>query len=222
MATAYPDQAPGTVVLVHGLWFPAAFLGLLAHRLEQGGYRVRSFSYATTRIPLTDSAARLQHLCGRDYPHGVHLLGHSLGGLLLLQMLQAGRWSRPGRVLLLGTPLAGSAVARRVSDWPGADWVLGQAAQPLTAGHQGWPEQRSVGMIAGSRSAGLGRLAGRLPRPNDGTVTVAETQHALLSAHLTLPVSHTGMLASAAVARQAISFLKRGRFSPATDWRSKA
>ena len=103
------------VVLVHGLWFRSAFMGVLSDRLQDAGFRVKGFSYKTTRVPLEHSAMRLQHLCARDYPDGVHLVGHSLGGLLILQMLEAGRWSKPGKVLLMGTPLSGSAVARRAA-----------------------------------------------------------------------------------------------------------
>lgn len=204
------------VVLVHGLWFSEVWLQLLARRLRDAGFEVKGFGYSSTRVPLERSAMRLQHLCARDFPRGVHLVGHSLGGLLILQMLQAGRWSRPGRVLFLGTPLTGSAVARRAANWPGASLLLGEATDALVKGHPGWPRDRTIGMIAGSRPVGLGVVAGRLEKPHDGTVSVSETRHPGLSEHITLPVTHTGMIFSPVVARQAISFLNRGRFNPVT------
>jgi len=203
-----------SVVLVHGLWFRESWLRVLGSRLEAAGYRVKGFGYKTTRVSLEDSAQRLQVLCERDFPHGAHLIGHSLGGLLILQMLQTGGWERPGRALFLGTPLSGSAVARRAARWPGASLLLGSATGPLLKGVRRWPEQRMVGMIAGSRSLGLGVLSGGLSKPNDGTVAVEETRHPELEAHITLPVSHSGLIFSPAVARQAVSFLGRGRFNP--------
>lgn len=205
------------VVLVHGLWFRESWLRVLGGRLEQAGFRVKGFSYRSTKVPLERSAMRLQHLCARDYPDGVHLLGHSLGGLLILQMLQAGRWSRPGNAVFLGTPLCGSAVARQAARWPGASMLLGTAEDPLLEGVRHWPERRRIGMIAGSRPLGLGRLTGGLEKPNDGTVAVAETVHEGLEAHITLPVSHTGLIFSAGVSRQVLSFLSRGRFMPVTS-----
>lgn len=204
------------VVLVHGLWFSELWLQPLARRLRAAGFEVKGFGYSSTRVPLERSAMRLQHLCARDFSRGVHLVGHSLGGLLILQMLQAGRWSRPGRVLFLGTPLTGSAVARRAANWPGASLLLGEATDALVKGHPAWPKDRIIGMVAGSRSVGLGRITGGLDKPNDGTVAVSETRHPGLSAHIILPVTHTGMIYSAVVARQAVSFLNRGRFNPVT------
>lgn len=202
------------VVLVHGLWFRESWLRVLGGRLEQAGYKVKGFSYHSTRMPLERSAKRLQHLCTRDYPNGVHLVGHSLGGLLILQMLETGHWTRPGRVLFLGTPLTGSAVARQASQWPGANLLLGAAADPLLDGVQHWPEHREIGMIAGSRPVGLGRLTGGLPQPNDGTVAVAETQHDGLKDHITMPVTHTGLIFSEPVSRQVLGFLATGQFEP--------
>ena len=204
------------VVLVHGLWFREHWLRVLGSRLEAAGFTVKGFGYSTTRTPLEDSAARLQELCERDFPRGVHLVGHSLGGLLILQMLQAGHWDRPGNVLFLGTPLCGSAVARRASHWPGASLLLGTATDPLVEGNRAWPEDRRTGMVAGNRPMGLGVLAGGLQRPHDGTVSVVETRHPKLTEHIEMPVTHTGMIFSPAVARQATSFLTRGRFSPVT------
>ena len=38
-----------------------------------------------------------------------------------------------------------------------------------------WQSPREVGVIAGSRSVGIGRVFADLPMPNDGTVCVDET-----------------------------------------------
>ncbi len=205
------------VVLVHGLWFRQQWLHWLALRLKDAGFVTKGFGYATTQVPLETSAERLFELCQRDFPRGAHLVGHSLGGLLILQMLRDSGWDRPGHLLFLGTPLAGSAVARRAAQWPGADTLLGHSIGPLAEGERDWPPGRLAGMIAGTRPLGLGVLTGGLEKPHDGTVSVAETRHPGLDAHIQLPVSHSGMLFSPAVARQAIGFLTRGRFSPVTE-----
>ena len=71
-----------------------------------------------------------------------------------------------------------------------------------------------MGIIAGTRGFGLGRLvAPDLPQPNDGVVTLAETLVPGVTARVELDVGHTGMLLSPAVARQCCAFLRHGRFA---------
>lgn len=69
-------------------------------------------------------------------------------------------------------------------------------------------------MIAGSRAMGLGRMAGLTGKASDGTVALCETQSEILTARITLPVSHTGMLFSSRVAREIACFLEQGQFLP--------
>ncbi len=201
------------VVLVHGLWFRAVFMRVLSKRLEQRGFRVHPFDWSTTRVPISESAKGLRAFCEERVPGGAHLVGHSLGGLLILAMLADTGWDAPGRVVFMGTPLQGSAVARRVSDWPGGDWLIGHAAMPLDSGMNGWPKARETGMIAGTMPVGLGRVTGGLPRPNDGVVAVSETVHGGLDGRIVMSVSHTGMLFSDAVAEQVTAWLRQGRFA---------
>ncbi|MBK6598378.1 MAG: hypothetical protein IPG25_11055 [Proteobacteria bacterium] len=76
-----------------------------------------------------------------------------------------------------------------------------------------WQQTREVGVIAGSRPVGLGRLFVRFDDDSDGTVAVAETKLPGATDHVVMPVSHTGMQFSARVARQIGEFLEKGRFS---------
>jgi hypothetical protein len=59
---------------------------------------------------------------------------------------------------------------------------------------------------------GLGRLFHRFDEDSDGTVAVSETRMPGATDHMTLPVSHTGLLMSARVAREAGAFITHGRF----------
>lgn len=204
---------PRDLILIHGLWFPGRFLRVMAKGLEEAGFRVQLFEYASTRAPLERHARRLAEHLRATQSEGAHLLGHSLGGLLILQALNLADWTAPGRVVLLGSPLQGSSVARRAARWPLVPALLGRARQSLSAGFAQLPYQRECGMIAGSKAMGLGRITGTLDGPNDGTVLVAETRHPQLTDHQVLPVTHTGMLYSATVRHQASEFLLNGRFS---------
>jgi hypothetical protein len=52
----------------------------------------------------------------------------------------------------------------------------------------------------------------RLPGTNDGVVRLEETEVAGMRDHIVLPLSHSGMLVSARVARQVAAFLDSGAF----------
>jgi pimeloyl-ACP methyl ester carboxylesterase len=145
--------------------------------------------------------------------HRIHFLGHSLGGLLILQMLEEYPEARTGRVILAGSPYNGSLAAKRISGAHLGKWVLGRSMLQ-------WMEQklpdpdaaREIGIIAGQRSLGGGRLISRLPKPNDGVVTVEETHVPNIADRIVLDVNHSGMLFSIGLARQACSFLRTGHF----------
>jgi pimeloyl-ACP methyl ester carboxylesterase len=203
------------VVVVHGLWMPGAETWLLRRRLRKAGFEPFAFRYPTVSEDLTRGAARLESFLA-SVPGGTrHLLGHSLGGLVILEMLKRHAPPGVGRLVLLGSPLCGSAAARNLLRYPGGRRLLGRAMAQCLAdgGVRRWAGPQPLGVIAGSRPVGLGRLLGPLALPHDGTVAVAETRIEGAADHLVLPVTHLSMLWSAAVADQAVQFLREGRFA---------
>ena len=152
-----------------------------------------------------------QQLPGRQ----VHLLGHSLGGLIILECLRRYRIERPGRVVLLGSPLLGSRTAARLGRLGLARPLLGRAVceQLLAPQLRRWTSERELGVISGSMPLGFGHLVRmRFGEENDGTIAVSETRIPGAKAYLTLPVSHLGLLFSARVAHEAAGFFQYGRF----------
>jgi len=193
----------------------------LARRLRRSGYSLRCFRYRSTAATLASSAIELARFVQGSEANSVHYVGHSLGGLVILQMLSTESMMPPGRVVLLGTPLQGSEVVRKLVRFPRAHALLGQAADSLTRGlspgfsHglRDGADVREIGMIAGTRPFGLGRLLGQSAEDTDGTVALAETEAPCVSSRIALPVSHSGLLYSAEVARQVCTFLESGCFS---------
>jgi len=202
------------VVLVHGLWFGPWSLGLLARRLRHAGFEPRRFRYRSTRADLAEHARALRRFVDIPGNRPVNFVAHSLGGLVTLHMLAEGTDLPPGRVVLLGSPLGGSVAARKSARVPGARRLLGAAKPALEAGFERLVADREIGMIAGSRSIGLGLFLGGLGEPGDGTVAVAETRSEGLREHRLLPVTHTGMLFSKQVALEVVHFLRVGSFGP--------
>ncbi len=204
-----------TVVLVHGLWMKGIELSPLAQSLKRAGYDVRFFRYPT-RSPLAASAGRLAEAVRKAGPGPVHLIAHSLGGLLLCHLAAQGGLPESGRVLMLGTPLAPSRAARAVGRLNLGRWMLGpHTLRALLGERPRWPADRPLGMIAGERRMGLGALFARgLPRPHDGTVSVEETQTQEVTQHLVVRHSHFGMLWARDVHARIVHFLRTGRFEP--------
>jgi len=199
------------VVLVHGLWMGASAMALLGRRLAGHGFRCVRFSYPTVERGITNNAVALAELLSRIDAASIHLVGHSLGGLVILAMLAQHQRPRGGRVLLLGTPVAGSHAARRLARWGLGRWMLGCSRQGgmLETGLRD-PRTKPVAMIAGRMGWGMGRLLGGLAQPSDGTVAVAETRGPMVEAHATCAVSHTGLLLSARVAQATARYLREG------------
>ena len=202
------------VVLVNGLWFGNAVLWLLVRRLRRAGFAVHSFSYPTVRNDLRANADRLQCFLAQLPGEVVHLVGFSLGGLVIRALFRFHPEQRPGRIVLLGSPQVRSRAAEALarSRFP-VRWI-GRSLADLNAGRPqawAWPA-RDTGVIAGTLPTGLGRLLTRLPAPHDGTVALEETRLPHARASLALRVSHFGLLLSPTVARQIGEFLRTGVF----------
>lgn len=199
------------VLLLHGLWMHRPALVPLAWRLRRAGFAVHTFGYASLLEPEARVLERLR--AAIEARPGTHLVGHSLGGLYALAAAGA-RPGAVGRVLCLGTPIRGSAVAERLSVKAPrlARAVMGHSHARVCAGLTDWPEGLQVGMIAGVRPRGLGQWSGALAPPHDGTVRLAETRAAGLADHVSLAASHSGLLFSAEAAGLAAAFLRMGRF----------
>lgn len=211
------DEAPReTVVLIHGLWMTGIESGLLRSRLRDDfGFDVRQYSYQTVRVGLHENVERLHEFLGRFGETNVHLVGHSLGGLLILHTLMKFPDHRGGRVVCLGSPLRGSSAARAMAGLPFGEDILGATIRDavLTGGMSEYHGEREVGVIAGTLGLGLGVIIDNLPSPNDGTIAVEETRLPGIKDHLEVPVTHTGMLVSPLVASQTAYFLRHGEFA---------
>ena len=203
------------VILLHGLWMRGITVYPLARRLRQAGYTVETLDYASVLGGAEPAIARLRDRLRAGPAGTVHLVGHSLGGLVALEAVRDAAGLPAGRIVCLGSPLRGSAVARRLAGNAAGGWLLGQSAERLSRGVAAWSGARAVGVIAGCRPFGVGALVGALAAPHDGTVAVAETRLPGVADHRTIAATHTGLLFSAAAADLTVDFLRSGAFGPA-------
>lgn len=208
METNVPDH----VILLHGIWMRGIAMLPLARRLQAAGFRVDTLDYPSVVGNWEDSARRLAGHWREHGPQPVHVVGHSLGGMLALHVAANFDGLPQGRVVCLGSPLRGSAAASRMGRLPGGQWLMGQSSSILHEGLPAWRGQRPVGVIAGSTPFGLGSLLGVLEQPHDGTVGVEETRLDGIDSHRVVPYTHTGLAFSSEVAALTVAFLREGRF----------
>jgi pimeloyl-ACP methyl ester carboxylesterase len=204
------------VFLLHGLWMRSFTLTMLRHRLEGAGYSIESFDYASVFGSPEAGIERLLERARMLKSKNIHFVGHSLGGLIALQTLQRAPELTGGRVVCMGSPLRGSAVARGVARLPGGSFVIGKSLGILRDGLESWEGTQAVGAIAGRLPVGFGFAVGALTSPHDGTVSVAETELPGLADHCIVPATHTGLLFSEEAAAQTIAFLRGARFTGST------
>ena len=205
------------VVVVHGLWMRGGAMRVLRRRLASRGFDVHVFSYPSIAADLATNAERLARFIERMPGERVHVVAHSLGGILVPAMLEHGAPARLGRVVCLGPPFAGSRTAARVARLPGGARLIGRSIADLLArgGFGAWQSPHEIGIIAGRVPFGVGSLLGGFGEPSDGTVAIAETRLAGANDHIVLKVAHMSLLWSSEVARQVEHFLLTGRFDRA-------
>ncbi|MBI3527455.1 MAG: alpha/beta fold hydrolase [Betaproteobacteria bacterium] len=200
------------IVLVHGLWMNGLAMLPLARRLERCGFAVTRHGYQSVRRGLRENARRLASVCEKSGAP-LNLVGHSLGGLLIMTMLHNHPQVKAHRVVLVGSPYANSVAAQGMARFAASRGLLGRTLQDwLRQPRPPIPDGVELGAIAGDVSIGLGRLFAHLPRPNDGVVILDETHVPGAADSIVLHTSHSAMLVSPAVARAACAFLKNGRF----------
>jgi pimeloyl-ACP methyl ester carboxylesterase len=196
------------LVLAPGLWMPGAAMALLAARLGGRGYRVRTFSYSGRR-PYEGNVEALAR-----FAHGAaYFVGHSLGGVLVLDTLNRHAALEPQAVVLLGSPVRGCLAGRRFGHAALGRWMLGECRPIWEARAARWSRGAPLGVIAGTRPFGLGRAFGALPGPNDGVVCVEETAVDGMREQALVSQAHSMLVVSGQVSDLTDRFLGAGRFA---------
>ena len=207
------------VVLVHGLWSVAGVdLLRLRNRLNNAGYECHMFNYHVWGKPPAEIAVKLNKFIKKIDAPTVHIVAHSFGGIVTLHLFDQFPFTiQKGRVVLLASPVNGSAVGQRLNAIPMTRWMLGQShVNGLFGDVPAWKGWRDVGVIAGNIPIGMGLVTGGPELPHDGTVSVEESQLKGATDSIVVRESHLSILMSAQVASQVVIFLKTGKFDQET------
>ncbi|MFM8494901.1 MAG: esterase/lipase family protein [Planctomycetia bacterium] len=204
MTATRGSTRPATVALVHGYLANRFMLEILGVRLRRRGFQPRPWGYWNMQCSLLVHAERfarrLMELDADGAVHTLHLVTHSMGGLIARAALDRYRPAKLGRVVMLAPPNKGSFVATRMAD------SVGRVLKPVA-----------------ELSTGPESLANSLPMPRDVEIgVIAAEWDALVSddstrpdvphAHVTLPTFHSGLLFRRDAADHVAAFLTTGRF----------
>lgn len=203
------------VVVLHGWGMSGYAMGYWTRRLKQAGFGAATFSYRSISKTLHDNVDELAHHI-RSLPadQTVHLVGHSLGGIMIMQCLAQHEFPNIGRVVMVGSPFQESSAMQRVKATRYGHMLLGKTIVQWRGVHaRDLPHHLEVGTIAGTSPFGMGRMFGPLDVPHDGTVTLAETHVPFATDRIVMKVTHSEMLISPSVTQQIVEFLKTGHFA---------
>jgi pimeloyl-ACP methyl ester carboxylesterase len=209
------------VVLVHGLWRTTSSMSTLAERLEKEGYAVVNYGYAWRDGAIPDHgdelARRLPELVPASAPR-VHFVTHSLGGVVVRQMVHDHAGEPPvdriGRVVMLAPPNGGSELADLLRRNGIARWICGPSLSDLGTSSSDPPHKLGAvrfecGVLTGDQTI-FGGLV--FDGPSDGKVSLASARVEGLADFLVVPHGHSLLMYAEDVQHQVVAFLRDGRF----------
>jgi pimeloyl-ACP methyl ester carboxylesterase len=200
------------VLLLHGMGRRAASMARLGRFLAGRGYAPEPWDYPSRSARFEEHGAKLAlELARLDADPGVariHLVSHSLGGIVARHALSLGLPRKLGRLVMLAPPNRGSRLARLLAP------VFGAIVKPLAQLSDA--PGSDVNRLAALRGVDIGVIAAL----RDGKVRVADTHLEGQADHLVVPGFHTFIMNRADVHDAVLAFLRSGRFtaaSPAPD-----
>lgn len=207
------------VILLHGMVRSPACMKPLAADLRRAGYRVCNIGYPSRPYDVAELVERYVRpafeSCGPD--QAVHVVSHSLGGILVRYYLQSADLPAGSRVVMLAPPNHGSEVADHVRHWPVYRWWAGRVGQQMGTGkdaivHRLKPIDAEIGVIAANRSI-QPWFSTLIPGEDDGAVSVEATRLPEMRDFTIVRSSHSLVMFNRRVRRQVLHFLAEGRFA---------
>lgn len=204
------------VVTLHGILRSSKVWSSLQSELEQDGLTVVSADYPSTQQPITAFADQLQELLASlKGIERIHLVVHSMGGLIVRAWCQRYSDPRLHRLVMIGTPNRGAEVASMLRENPIFQFVFGPAGQQLV--HETQDEfiarlptpPLEFAVIAGARGHADG-FNPLIPGDDDGIVTTESARLPGAADYLAVKVLHSFLPMSREVIAATRCFLATG------------
>lgn len=193
------------VWVIHGLGRTNLSMTEMERCLQEAGYVVEAWGYDSLETPILDAGRDLQRdLVARAKqpapPRRIHLVTHSLGGIVVRAMLMRGKPRNLGRVVMLAPPNQGSPWARR------AEEVVGNRVPALEGLSDS--EESLVNTLGPVEGVDVGIIAGQF----DLKVPLESTQLKGAKDHVVVPSFHTFIMNRHDVCEYTLQFLETGAF----------
>jgi triacylglycerol lipase len=201
-----PVPSSHVLILIHGLGAHWLVMSPLARRLQKQFGRVINWSYSSlwSRIERHSQkiTEQLQQLDDDPEVERIHLITHSMGGIVARLALAARVPAKMGRMVMLAPPNTGSHVARSLAP------VFGRVCPPLVQLSD--EEQSFVASLPPPSAVEIGIIAAR----SDFLVAEPRTHLPTEKEHIILPGMHSSLVWRQETAEQVAAFLNSGKFRP--------
>ena len=199
-------------------------MDLMERALSEAGYKVLNVDYPSRSASVSESGevvvGKAVEDCQRAGAAKIHIVTHSLGGILVRSYLSQHTITNLGRVVMLGPPNQGSEVVDTLGSLRIFKLINGIAGSELGTGTNSTPNQLgpatfTVGIIAGDRSINWINSA-MIRGSDDGKVSVEHTKLEGMTDHIVIHATHPFLMRNKTSIRQTIHFLRNGQFDRPT------
>ena len=208
------------VVLLHGLGRSAGSFSKMADVLGAAGYDVLNIDYPSTDHPipvLTEKFVKpaIETHC-TDGTRPIHFVTHSMGGIILRDLVRRFRPHNLGRAVMLSPPSLGSEVVDFLRKNGMVRSIMGPAflqlgTEPDSFVNRLPPVDFEVGVITGDRTINFINSM-IIPGPDDGKVSVARARLPGMTAFRVVHRTHPLIMNADEVIADVLGFLEEGEF----------
>lgn len=206
---AEPKRERETVVVLHGMGRTRASMLVLVLRFKRAGYETLNFPYGQKESSLEDISLALAAFLEKNVKTPrYHLIGHSLGNVIIRHALR--KTVRPGlgRIVMLAPPNRPARLAKLLKDNRLYRWLMGDSGQKLSEEefYRTLPAPPvEFAVIAGDKGQRL-----TFEGPNDGIVDVEGTKLDGMKASAVVHHTHTLLMNAKDTFELCKRFLEQG------------
>lgn len=208
------------VILLHGMARTENSMSKLEKHLVKNNYIVINTGYPSTRETVETIAekylADMVNDCIKKGAGKIHIVTHSLGGIVTRQYLQSNSLPVGSRIVMISPPNKGSELVDAFRDLFIFDWLYGPAGQELGTEPDSLPNSLKpvsgeIGVIAGDFTFNP-LYSWIISGEDDGKVSVESAKLDEMADFLVVPSSHSFIMNHSKVLKQVVCFLENGKF----------